>query len=76
MPGTFATPKLETRKYSLARVAFCRAVKTTIYTVSHKKSQLVFIYNFVKNQRILMQLSLFDFKMNGTCKGMNFTHLT
>jgi len=25
-----------------------------IYTVSHKKSQLIFICNFVKNRRILM----------------------
>jgi len=23
-----------------------------------------------------MQFSLFDFKMNDTCEGMNFTHLT
>jgi len=30
-----------------------------IYTVSHKKrSQLIFVCNFVKNQRILMQFSL------------------
>jgi len=41
-----------------------------------KRSQLVFVCNFVKNQRILMQFSLLDFKMNDTCGAMNFTHLT
>jgi len=29
-----------------------------------------------KNQRILMQFSLIDLEMNGTCDSMNFTHLT
>jgi len=31
-----------------------------------KKSQLVFVCNFSKNQRILMQFSLLDFKMDDT----------
>jgi len=45
--------------------------------VSHKKrSQLIFVYNFVKDQRILMQFSLLELAMNGTCNGMSFTHLT
>jgi len=30
----------------------------------------------VKNQRILVQFSLLDFKMKDTCDGMIFTHLT
>ena len=39
-----------------------------LYTVGHKKrSQLIFVCNFVKNQRILMQFSLRDLEMNGTC---------
>jgi len=47
------------------------------YTVSHKKqSQLIFVCNFVKNQRILMQFSLLELMMNDTSDGMNFTHLT
>jgi len=41
-----------------------------------KSSQLVFVCNFVKNQQILMQLSLLDFQMNDTCEGINFSHLT
>jgi len=36
-----------------------------------KKSQHIFVCNFVKNQRILMQCSLLDFKMNETCDCMN-----
>jgi len=48
-----------------------------MYTVSHKKrSQLIFVCNFMKNQRILMQFSLLELTMNDTCDGMNFTHLT
>ena len=48
-----------------------------IYTVSHKKwSQLIFVCNFVKNQRILMQFSLLELTMNCTCEGVNFTHIT
>jgi len=47
------------------------------YTVSHKKrSQLIFVRNFVKNQRILMHFSLLDLAMNDTRDGVNFTHLT
>ena len=50
---------------------------THVYTVSHKKwSQLIFVCNFVKNQRMLMQFSLLELTMNDTCDGMNFTHLT
>jgi len=30
----------------------------------------------IKNQRILMQFSLLDLEMNGTCKCMPLTHLT
>jgi len=41
-----------------------------------KRSQLVFVYNFVKNKRILLQISLLDLEMNDACDGMNFTHLT
>ena len=37
---------------------------------------LVFVCNFVKNQRILMQFSLLELTMNDACEGMNFTHLT
>jgi len=36
-----------------------------------KRSQLI-----RQNQRILMQFSLLDLKMKGTCNSMNFTHLT
>ena len=32
-----------------------------------KTSQLIFVCNFVKNQQILMQFSLLDLEMNGTC---------
>jgi len=46
-----------------------------IYTVEHKNSQL-FCLQHRKNQRILMQFTLLDLKMIGTCDGMNFTHLT
>jgi len=41
-----------------------------------KRSQLIFACNFVKNQRILMQLSLINLEMNVTCNSMNATHLT
>jgi len=47
----------------------------TIYTVGHKKRANLFFCNFLKNQPILMQFSLLDFKMNDTCEGMNLTHL-
>ena len=44
--------------------------------MSHKKrSQLIFLCNFVKNQLILMQFSLLKLTMNDTCDGMNFTYL-
>ena len=39
-----------------------------------KRSQLIFVCNFVKNQRILMQFSLLESTMNGICDGMNFNH--
>ena len=32
--------------------------------------------NFIKYKRILMQFSLLDLEMNGTCRSMNFTRLT
>jgi len=37
-----------------------------------KRSQLIFVGNFVKNQRILMQCSLLDLERNDS---KNFTHL-
>ena len=37
-----------------------------IYTVGHKNEPLSFVCNFVKYQRILMQFSLLDIKMNDT----------
>jgi len=52
-------------------------MKQRLYSVGHKKrSQLSFVSNFGKNQQILMQFSLLDFKMNDTCEGINFNHLT
>jgi len=49
-------------------------------TVSHKKrSQLIFVCNFVRNKRILMypgSFHLFDLTMNDTRDSENFTHLT
>jgi len=36
----------------------------------------MFLCNFVKNQWILMQLSLLELQMNDTCDIINFTHLT
>ena len=44
--------------------------------MGHKKSKLILACNFIKNQLILMQFSLFDFKLNSTCDRMNFIHLT
>jgi len=41
-----------------------------------ERSQLIFVSNFVKNQRILMQFSPIDLEMNGTCESMNIVHLT
>jgi len=38
-----------------------------------QSSQLIFVRNFVKNQRILIQFSLLDLAMNNTCGGINFT---
>jgi len=47
------------------------------YTVGHKKrSQVIFVCNFVKNQWILMQFLLSELTMNDTCDGVNITHLT
>jgi len=40
------------------------------------RCQLIFVGNFVKNQRILNAFSLLDLEMNDTCDSMNFTHLT
>jgi len=48
-----------------------------MYVVGHKKrSQLPFVCNFVKNQRILMYFSPLDLEMNGTYDSISFTHLT
>jgi len=41
-----------------------------------KRSQLIFVCNFVKKQPILMQFSLLGLQMNDTCDSINFTHLT
>jgi len=41
---------------------------TTPYAIN--KNQLIFVCNFVKNQRILMKLSLLDLTMNNTCDAM------
>jgi len=41
-----------------------------------KKSQLIFVFNFVKNQLILIQFSLLDLTMNDTHDGMDLTYLT
>ena len=38
-----------------------------------KRSQHIFVYNFVKNQRILIQFSQVDFIMKGTCESVTFT---
>jgi len=48
--------------------------KTTPWAI--KRSQLVLVCNFVKNQRFLMQFSLLDLEMNGTCDSMNVTYPT
>jgi len=45
-----------------------------MYTVGERSQQQVF--NFVKNQWILMQFSLLDLKMKGARNGTTFTHLT
>jgi len=37
------------------------------YTVGHKKEPTCFVCNFVKNQQILLQISLLDLKVIGTC---------
>jgi len=49
--------------------------KSTPWAIE-KRSQLIFVYNFVKNQRILMQFSLLELTMNDTCDGIDFIHLT
>jgi len=43
----------------------------SVYTVDHKKSQLIFVCNFVKSQRIINAFSLLELKMNGTFDSMN-----
>jgi len=48
-----------------------------IYTVGHKKEPTYFfVCNFVINQGILIQFSLIDLEMNGTCDSVHFTDLT
>jgi len=43
-----------------------------MYAVSHKKrNQLIFVCNFVKNLRILMQFSVLELRTNDTRDGMN-----
>jgi len=49
----------------------------TFYTPwAIKRNQLVFVCNFVKNQRTLMRFSPLDLGMKDTRKGMNVIHLT
>jgi len=50
-----------------------RPVEYTPWAI--KRSQHIFVRNFVKNQRISMQFSQLDFEMNATCAAMKFTHL-
>jgi len=38
-------------------------LKDNLYTMCHKKSQLIFICNFVKNKRILMSFFTVKFKL-------------
>jgi len=52
------------------------AASVPMYTVSHNKGAKFFLCNFVKNQCILMQLSLLELQTNDTCDIMNFSHLT
>jgi len=48
--------------------ALWKKIRIGNYTVGHKKwNTLIFVCNFEKNQRILVQFSLLDLKMNGTC---------
>jgi len=56
--------------------SFWAHVNTKCTPSAIKRSQLIFVCNFVKNQQILMQFSLLGCKMNDTCEDMNFTHLT
>jgi len=44
--------------------------------VEIKKTQLIFVRNFIKNQRMFVLFSLLDLLMIGAGIGMNFTHLT
>ena len=61
-------------RYLVAK-AYKKANKSTSWAIK-KRSQHIFVHNFVKNQQILMQFSLLELTMNDTCDGMNFTHLT
>jgi len=44
--------------------------------MSQKRSQVIFVCNFVKNQEIFMPFSLLDLERYGTCEDMDLTHLT
>jgi len=46
-----------------------------IHMCAIKRSQLIFVCNLVKNQRILMQFSLLDVYVKGACGSINFIHL-
>ena len=48
------------------------ALPCTCLRAPMKRSQLIFVCNFVINQQILMV----DLEVNGTYDSMNFTHLT
>jgi len=47
-----------------------------VYISSIKRSQLIFVHNFIKNQWILMQFSLLDLEVSGIFDIINFTHFT
>ena len=47
---------------------------TTLWAI--KRSQLIFVCNFVRNQRISIQYSMLDLAMNDTCEFMDIAHLT
>jgi len=72
--GVVLDTSTEIRVCVIDLYAYAYNNKHTEWTV--KRSQLIFVCNFVKNQRILIQFSLLYFKMNVTCDRMNVTHRT
>ena len=63
--------------YSWKHCQFYEGIHNVKYSSwSIKKSQLVFVCNFVKNQLIFIGFSLLDLGMNNdTCRGMTLIHL-